>query len=143
MATTLDVIADRVRSILAAAPFEFQEAETPFSFDLQPDGGIDRCFRLVDAGANRIVGGFSYSETRVDRSQIWVARRYDGDAKAAKRLLTRDMHSITAAMVRDGHAISGEYAVTDDGRLHELRADPGAEYAVLQLTVPVDYESQL
>jgi hypothetical protein len=82
MATTLDVIADRVRSILAAAPFEFQEAETPFSFDLQPDGGIDRCFRLVDA-------------------------------------------------------------VTDDGRLHELRADPGAEYAVLQLTVPVDYESQL
>jgi hypothetical protein len=53
------------------------------------------------------------------------------------------MHSLTAAVAYDGHLGGGDYAVPDDGRVHEIRTEPGAEYAVLQMTVPVDYESQL
>lgn len=141
MSTTLDAIVDRARSVTAA--LGYHEAQTPFDFSLQPDGAIDTCFRIVDSGAQRIVGGFRYSETRVDRITVWVARKYAGEPTQAKRLLTRDMHSITAGIVRDGHEDSGEYAVPDDGRVHEIRAEPGATYAVLQMTVPVDYESQL
>jgi hypothetical protein len=142
VATTLDVVTDRVRSLLVTAPFAYIEAQTPFSFDQQPVGAIDACFRIVDAGSNKVTVGFAYSETRVDRLDIWVARKFAGDPTAAKRTLTRDMHSITAAIARDGEQISGDYCL-DDGRAHVIRADPGAEYAVLQLTVPVNYEAQL
>lgn len=143
MATTLDVILDRVRSLVTASPFEFVEAQSPFDFGLQPAGGIEKAVRILDRGAQRIIGGFNYSETRVDLIQVWVARKFAGEPREAKRLLTRDMHSITAAIVRDGHEDGGDYAVPDDGRQHEVRAEQGAEYAVLQMTVPVDYEAQL
>jgi hypothetical protein len=141
VATTLDVVTDRVRSL--AVGLGYVETQTPFSFDLQPVGAIDGAFRVLDSGAQRIVGGFKYSEVRIDRLTIYVGRKLAGTPTQAKRLLTRDMHSLTAAIVRDGHETSGEYAVPDDGRVHEIRAEAGAEYAVLQMTVPVDYESQL
>lgn len=141
MSTTLDAIVDRVRSLTTT--LGYIETQTPFSFDQQPAGAIDACLRIVERSGQGAIGGFKLSETRQDVLQIWVARKTAGEPTTAKRLLTRDMHSITAAVVTDGAFTSGEYAVLDAGRIHELRAEPGAEYAVLQMTVPVDYESQL
>jgi len=142
MAQTLDAIMDRVRSLCVGDPFAFVEAQTPFSFAQQPVGEIDGCFRIVDRSGPRVKGGFSYSETRVDMVDIWVAKRFDSDPTQAKRVLTRQMHSLTAAVVRDGHENGGDYAVEDD-RQHRIQAEDGAAYAVLQLSIPVNYESQL
>jgi hypothetical protein len=143
VAQTVDVIADRVRSILVASPFTFAESPSPFSFDLAPDGTVDQCFRVGDRGAQRVIGGFNYSETRVDLIEVWVARKFHGEPTTARRLLARDMASISAAIVRDGHEDGGDYAVEDEGRAHEIRVEAGAEFAVLQMRVPVNYESQL
>lgn len=142
MATTLDVIGDGVRSLLVSTPFTYVESQSPFDFDMQPVGGIDGCFRLGDAGSNRVIAGFRFSETRQDRLQIWVARKFAGEPTQVRRILTQDMHSITAAVARYGEQTSGDFCLVD-GRQHEIRADAGSEYAVLQLTVPVDYETQL
>lgn len=143
MPTTVDAIGDRVRSLLVGSPFTFVEAQSPFNFDLQPDGSVDQCFRVTDRGAQQIIGGFQYSETRVDLIEVWVARKFDAEPTTARRLLTRDMHSIAAAIVRDGHEDGGDYSVEDAGRAHEIRVEAGAEFAVLQMRVPVNYESQL
>lgn len=142
MAQTVDTIINRVRSLCVSTPFNFTEAQTPFSFSQQPNGEIDGCFRITDRN-QRTIGGFNYSEVRIDQVQIWVARRFNGEPTATKRILTRDMHSITAAVMRDGLQHGGDYAVEDDGRTYEIRADDGAAYAVLQLVLPVNYESQL
>jgi hypothetical protein len=141
MATTLDAIVDRVSSV--AATLGYFEAQTPFSFDQQPTGNLDGCFRVIGSGQNPPKGGFRFSEVRIDRVTIWVARKWAGEPRTAVRTLTRDMHSLTAAIMDDGHITSGEYAVPDDGRVHRISTEPGAEYAVLEMTVPVDYESQL
>jgi hypothetical protein len=141
MATTLDVITDRVRSLLVNS-LGFTEAQTPFSFELQPTGNIDGCVRVEDRN-QRVVGGFKYSEERTDQLIVWVAKKLNGDPREAKRILTRQMHSITSAIVWDGHAVSGEYSVTDDGRSHQMQSPNGAEYAVLQIVVPVNYETEL
>ncbi len=141
MSTTLDAIVDRVSSV--AAGMGYTEAVTPFSFDQQPVGTIDQCIRILGGGQTPPKGGFRMSEVRIDRVTIWVARKYAGEPRTVTRVLTRDMHSLTAAIMTDGLITSGEYAIPDEGRVHEIRAEPGAEYAVLQMTVPVDYESQL
>jgi hypothetical protein len=141
MATTLDVITDRIRSLLVSS-LGYVESQTPFSFDQQPTGNIDGATRIVDRN-QRVIGGMRFSEERVDQLEIWVARKLNGEPTTAKRTLTRDMHSITAAVVRDGHQVSGEYCVPDEGRAHETRAEPGAEYALLRLVLPVNYETEL
>lgn len=142
MPTTVDAIADRVRSLLVASPFAFSEAQSAFDFDKDTDGTVDQCFRVTDRSGT-VIGGFNYSETRSDVLEIWVARKFHSEPREARRLLTRDMHSVTAAIVRDGHELGGDYAVDDNGRQHEIRVEAGAAFAVLQLRVPVNYESQL
>lgn len=141
MATTLAVLVDRVRSLLVNS-LGFTESQTPFNFDLQPEGVIDGSFRVLSR-MQRVIGGFRYSEERIDQLQIWVTRGMNAEPNEATRILTQQMQSITSALVHDGHQVSGEYSVPDDGRAHELRADAGAAYAVLQLTVPVCYEVEL
>jgi hypothetical protein len=39
--------------------------------------------------------------------------------------------------------VSGEFGVLDEGRGHAIRRDAGAEYLMLSLTLPVNYELQL
>lgn len=138
--TTLDVIVDRVRSVCGT--LGLIESAEPFSFKQQPTGAIDGCFRIVDR-SQQVIGGFNFTEERTDQVQIWVAKKYAGDPTSAKQVLTQQMHSVTAAVTRDGHVTSGDYSIPDAGRAYEIRADQGAEYAVLQLTLPVNYETTL
>jgi hypothetical protein len=142
VATTIDEIVDRIRSVLVASPFEYVESQSPFDFTQQPVGSIDGAFRVIDRGTPRVKGGFRYSEDRTDSVQIWVAKKFAGEPVNARRTLSRAMSSISVAVTRDGHDTSGEYVVPDDGRSYEIRAEQGAEYAVLQFTLPVNYEFQ-
>jgi|SRR6476660_2242895 len=138
--TTLDVIVDRVRSVCGG--LGLTESAEPFSFKQQPTGAIDGCFRIVDRSQS-VIGGFRFLEERTDQLVIWVAKKYAGQPMEAKQVLTRQMHSLTVAVTVDGAVTSGDYSVPDQGRAYEIRADQGAEYAVLQLTLPVNYETIL
>jgi hypothetical protein len=141
MAITGDFAVDRIRSILARVPFEFTEAEVWESFDYQPQSNADRVFRVLPPASQSVSGKFDYAEDRVDSVQILVGRQHNGDWNAVRKTLTRDMHSITAAVVRDD---SGEFSVPDEGRGHAIaREDSTATYVVLRLTLPIFYEAQL
>jgi hypothetical protein len=142
-AMTLDVIVDRIRSICASPPFSFTEAEAWDSFDLQPSGNIDGVFRIPPPSSQSVRGRFDYVEDRTDSVQIWIARERNADTDAIRRVLTRDMHSLTAAIVRDAHQDSGDYVVPDEGRGHSIQAPPGKTYAALRFTIAVNYEAQL
>ena len=143
-ALTLDVIVDRVRSICAGEPFGFGEATSWASFDLQPTTNIDGVFRIPPPQSGGVIGGFDFSEDRTDVLEIWVARKHGGQYDQVRRTLVRDMHSLTAAVVRDGAVASGDYVVPDSGRGHSIAPDgPGKEFVVLRLRLPVNYEAQL
>jgi hypothetical protein len=133
-------IRDRIASVCAAQPFGFLQAETPFSFDLQPAGGIDQVFRIETEGGP-VLGGFNFTEDRTDLMHIWLARRYEGDTNACYRRLHTDASSIRAAVIRDGAVDSGEYFVPDDGAAMVLQREPNRAYAVLKLTLPTNYEA--
>jgi hypothetical protein len=140
---TADQIVDRVRSVCISDPFGFIEAETWASFDLQPDTNVDGVFRIPPTSSQGVIGGFSYTEDRVDSLQVWVARKRNGDYDGVRRTLLKDVHSLTAAIVRDAHVQSGEYGVLDDGREHSISENSSVEYVTLRLTLPVNYEVQL
>lgn len=136
---TSDQIRARVESVCAGAPFALTRAQTPFSFDLQPSGAIDDVFRL-EQGGSEVIGGFNYSEDRTDELQLWVAKKYQGDPEGTYQRLLTDASSVRAAVIRDGLS-SGDYIVPDTPAGFSVQRDPGKEYAVLRLTIGVNYEA--
>lgn len=142
-ALTMDVIVDRVRSLCAGDPFGFQEAVSWNSFDLQPSTNDDAVFRIPPPSSIRVSGGFAFAEERTETMQIWVARRTNGDYDAVRRALLKDVHSLTASVVRDGAVSSGDYDVPDGGRGHAIQEDRGQEFVTLRLSLPINYEAQL
>jgi hypothetical protein len=113
---------------------------TPFSFDFTPTTQIDGVFRLT-AESGAVIGGFNYSEERTDAISVWLARKQNGDPKHAYRLLTTDISSLRAAIVRDGLQNGGDYAVPDEGAEFEIAHEAGQEYAVLRMRVPINFEA--
>lgn len=142
METSLDVILDRVASVCAGAPFAFTAASTPFNFDLQPHGTIDGAFR-VTADKGSILGGTSYSEIPTDPVVIWLARKTTADPKTVYRQFITDARSLRSALIHDGVTGGGDYDVTDGGVGATIQQDPGKEYAVLRLTIPINYEQSV
>lgn len=146
---TGDVIVDRIRSICIGAPFEWVEATRWDSFELQPTTNIDGVFRVHPPSSQVVKGQFGYVEDRTDTIQVWVARKHNSDFDGVRQALLRDMHSLTSAIVRDAHQVSGEYVVLDEGRGHSIgvgEAEEGStdkEYVSLRITFPVNYEVQL
>lgn len=134
----IDTIRERVTSVLSKHPFQFVQSETPFDFDLQPNGLLDRAFRIESDGGE-VIGGFNYSEERDDILSIWVARKHAARPEATYQTLVTDASSIRAAVIRDGAQDSGEYHVPDDGAGMSIERDPAQNYAVMRVTVPVNY----
>ncbi len=142
MPTTILDVRDRVGSICAGEPFLFVQSGAPFDFDSQPTGQIDSCFRITSESYD-VIGGFNYSEERTDRLEIWVARKQSGDPNVMYRLFQADASSIRAAVIRDGSTGGGDFTVPDGGSGFSVKHDNGREYAVLRVTLPVNYEAQL
>lgn len=142
-ALTMDVIVDRVRSIVVGDPFRFVEAESWANFDLQPDSNIDGVFRIPPPSSQFVQGGFAFMEDRRDQMQIWVARKRNGNYDEVRRTLLRDVHSLTSAVTRDGLVTLGDYDVPDGGRGHAITEDAKTEYVTLRLTLPIQFEAQL
>ena len=140
MATTSDVILDRVRSVCVS--FLWTEAVSSEGFSLQGAGSSDQVFRAkVRGGAVRSNIGFS--EERTDSVEIEFIRAIAGDYDATRRALQQDANSLTAAIIRDGHEQGGDYAVPDQGRTHDIFGTPGASFLTLRLTVPLNYEAEV
>lgn len=138
MATTHDVLVDRVRSLCAS--FAWTEAVSSEAFTLQGIGSSDQVFR-VKARGGAVRGGTGFTEERTDVVEVEVIRHIAADYDTTRRALFQDANSLTAAIIRDGHEDGGDYAVPDTGRLHEVLGTPGAGYLTLRLTVPLNYEA--
>jgi hypothetical protein len=143
MATTIDAIVDRVRSVCVEVPFAFTEAVSTEDFVLQGAGSSDRVFR-VKARGGLVRGLIGMQEERTDSVDVDIIRAVSADYDAARRSLLRDATSLTAAIVRDGHTASGgEYTVPPDGRSLAIVGERGAAFLTLRLTVPANYECLL
>jgi len=141
-ANRAELVWARVNSVCASAPFDFIQAPSPFSFSQTPTGLIDRAFRIEMEEAG-VIGGLSYTEDRTDLVHIWVARALASAPQDTYRSLLTDATSLTAAVVRDGAELGGDYDVPDDGRGKTLEHDRTNEFALLRLTLPVNYEAAL
>jgi hypothetical protein len=141
MATTREVLVDRLNSLCADDPFRYTQAISPFDFTKQPTGQIDQVFR-IEIEAQSVIGGLNYSEDRTDLATVWVARKHQSAHHVAYRLLEVDVTSLTSAIVRDGSTGGGDFSVPDGGGV-SFQHDGGVEYAVARLQLPINYESQL
>lgn len=141
-ATTADAIVNRIRSICSGPVFQLEEAVSWVDFDLQPESNIDGVYRIPPPSSQGSLGGFGYSEDRTESLQIWVARKHNGEYAAVRRALSNDVHSLTAAIIRDAHQVSGDYGVTDEGRGHAGAEVPDATYMTMRLTLPINYDAQ-
>ncbi len=137
MATTGATIRDRVAAVCASVPFAFVEALTPFDFQKQPSGQIDRVFRINITG-DRINPWMNYLEERTDRLEIWLARKQGTTPHQTYTAFLADAEALRAAVIRDG--VRGDYDVPDGGVGMRIEHEPSATYAVLRLTLPVNYE---
>jgi len=135
----IETIRQRVSSVCVS--LSYGVSQVPFSFDLQPTGSIDRAFR-IESQQSSVIGGFNFTEERTDQLTIWVARKYAGDAQAAYQNLLKDVNSLRAAVVRDGAQNGGDYIVPDGGG-YAVQRNAGQEYAVLRLTLPINFEATL
>jgi hypothetical protein len=144
MATTLDVIVDRVRSLCQRAPFGYQESARldRFDWDAAQVFGDVSLFR-VETVSQPARGGTSFTEERTDLVTVTVGRATSADYDATRRALLRAGHSLTAAVVRDGAVTSGSYTVPDQNYRAQVTADATRAYLELRVTLPVNYESQL
>lgn len=139
---TIDTIRARVTSLLTRAPFRFTVSPEPYSFDRIPTAVIDQSFGL-ESESLRVEGGSHYTEVRVDRLTVSVARLHESQPDACYQALLADCSSIVAAVVRDGAELGGDYDVPDEGRGYGILHETGRAFSVLRLTLPVDYEAQL
>jgi hypothetical protein len=141
---TINTIVDRVRSICRDT-FRLVEAPTWVNFDKVPAQTMEYgVFRIPPPSSQRVEPMFGFAEGRTDSMQVWVARKHNSDYVAVREQLSTDMHSLTAAIVRDAHDVSGDYAVLAEGRGHVITPDKqDATYVTLRLTLPVTYETQL
>jgi hypothetical protein len=141
MSTGADEIRNRITSLCCDTPFQFTVSVDPFSFTQQPATAIDAVCRIESEAAG-VVGGFNYSEERTDLMRIWVARRQAADPDATYQRLQADARSLRAAVIRDG-CTGGDYGVPNAGGSLRISKDRGAEFAVLQLTIPANYDAEL
>ncbi len=141
MATSRVALLDRLNSLCASDPFQLVQAISPFDFDQQPTGQIDQVFRIT-AETQGVIGGFRFSEERTDLFTIWLARKHNAAPQAAYAALVTDVRDLFAAIVRDGAIGGGDYAV-EDGDAASFEHEPGLEFAVARLAVPINYEAQL
>lgn len=139
MATQSEVIRGRIASVCAGAPFDFTQAETPFDFTLQPTSAIDEVFRITTE-SDLVIGGFNYTEERQDTVTIWLARKQAGAPNTTYDQLVTDVSSLRAAVIRDGATGGGDYSVPDGGGF-SVQHTPGQEFAVVRVTLPVNYEA--
>jgi hypothetical protein len=139
MASTRDVIRDRILSLLA--DLRLTLAQSPFDFDAMPTGTIDACAR-VEMASSGTIGGLNFTEDRTDLVTVWIARKQAADPEAAYQQLLADVDAVTSAVVHDGAETSGEYAVLDGAAL-AVSHERGQEYAVARLDLPINYEVEL
>lgn len=142
MATTHDAIVDRVRSVCSAAPFGWTEAVSSEAFTYETAGRSHGApIYRVKARGGAVRGGTGYTEERTDSLDVEVIRPINADYDGTRRALFRDANSLVSAVIRDGHANGGDYAVPDAGRTHDVIGQPGAAYLTLRVTLPVNYEA--
>lgn len=142
MATSPDAILTSIAGVLEASPFLLTRADTPFDFDTQPTGSIEACYRLTIEG-DAVSSGLGAWEERTDRVDVWLARKFGADPTAMYQQLVTDAATIRTAVIAEGAFNGAEYTVPDDGAGMSIEHDAGKEYAVLRLTVPVNYEVSL
>lgn len=141
-ALTGAAIVARLEALVQATPFSFGLSASPFSFDQQPNATIDQVAR-IDLEPRSGIAGMNYREDRVDQITIWVARRLKFDAGETRAQLLEDGETLRAAIVRDALEDSGDYSVPDGGAGIRVQHDRNKDFAVLRLTLPVQYEAQL
>ena len=142
MSTGADEIRNRIASLCAGSTFLLEQAATPFDFDRQPSNALDAVFR-IEAENVGVIGGFNFSEERIDLMRIWVARRQGPDPDATYQRLQADARSLRAAIIRDGAQGGGDYGIPDAGGGEEIQHDRRTEFSVLHLTIPVSYDAAL
>jgi len=141
---TADQILDRWRAILSGPVFNYIEAISWVSFELQPTTNLDAVYRLVPPASQSTVGHFDYHEERTESVQLWLSRQVQNDYDAVRTRLIQDKDAIIAALTRDAFQDSGDYNLVSEGRGYAVTPERrDASFVSLRLTLAINYDAQL
>lgn len=136
----IGTVLSRVKTLVSAEPFRYEEARDSFSFQLQPSTALHKAFRLEaqKTGEDGYLG--MYCAERWELS-LWITRRVRGNAVGAYDALLTDVSSLTAAVHRDARA--GDYVVYDSVRAELPQPGGDEDFLVARLRAEIDFDRAL
>lgn len=133
---TLGTLWDRVNSVVVAQ--SYVRAATPFDFEQQPDGRLDRCYHCTQLreSTEGYLGG---AQNQQHTFTIFLGLRVKRDPWGAYRQLLADMEALESALLDDEDG--QEYYIHDDpGPQHELRQPVEGDYVIGQLQFTAEFD---
>lgn len=137
MPLTLGTLWDQVLAVIEAQGFI--RAITPFDFEQQPDGNLDRTYHCTTErdGLDPYIGG---DQGQAHTFRIYLAVRTRRDSWGAARQLLADLEALESALLAD-EAASSEYYIHDDpGPTHEIQQPVEGDYVVGSFTFVAEFD---
>lgn len=131
-------IFDRVSSLVAGAPYSFERAKEPFSFDLQPDQALDRAYHAT-IEHQQSDGYLGLAQAELEILRIHLCRKVQRDPHAVYRQLVTDISSLVSSVLLDG--VDSDYNAELQGwRVPDPAPDQAFIIGMVEFTVDYDRE---
>jgi hypothetical protein len=139
VATSIVTVLDSINSLLVSPPFALTPALEPFSFELQPQQGLDASYCLTSE-LLETDGYFGYRQGEIHGVTLWLARTTARTPYSAVTALQTLCSSLCAAIARDGdgsvyHGWVTEWSVPEPG--------PDDDYVLARVDARVDFDREL
>jgi hypothetical protein len=137
-ALTLPAIMARLETVLEASTFGLKKTKVPFTHDQQPNDAIEDRYTYRDGGLVRSDSQSAMVAVRVDRLELFVARKIAFNGHTQQRVLETQLIAIERAFIADG--LSQGYHVTVDGSARRVTQPRGKDVLIASCAFLVDYD---
>ena len=134
--TTLKAIIDRFQTILEGSNVNLKPTREPFTHDRQPNTLLTDSYRVADAGLQNTRSITNEKEARIDRIQVFVARKLAFDGQTAAETMHTTLNTIERYIVADGPANS--YHASLSGR--QVTPSASKDFLIGSVIISVDYD---
>ncbi len=137
-AWTLPDLMTRFELVLEAQPFGLKKTTVPFTHDHQPNEALEDRYTYRDGGLIRNDPQSAMVSARLDRIELFIARKMAFDGHAQQRVLEAQLVDIERALIADG--LAQGYHVTVDGSARRVTQPRGKDLLIASCAFQVDYD---
>jgi hypothetical protein len=135
---TLDGLMARFETVLEAQPFGLKKTTVPFTHDHQPNEAIEDRYTYRDGGLVQTDSMTAMVSVRIDRIELFVARKMAFDGHTQQRALEAQLVAIERALIADG--LNSGYHVIVDGSARRVTQPKNKDLLIASCAFLVDYD---